>query len=94
MNKPYFWGAAGERGQGPGEGTNYNWPLPRGTDNAGYLAALDEALAVVRAFAPQYLIVSGGFDVTAGDPVGGFNVTTEGLHEIGKRIAGLGLPNE
>jgi acetoin utilization deacetylase AcuC-like enzyme len=89
---PYFWGAADERGEGAGEGTNYNWPLPRGTEDASYLAALDEALAVVRACAPRYLIVSAGFDIVAGDPVGGFNVTTAGLGEIGRRIAELDVP--
>ena len=91
---PYYWGAADERGDGPGEGFNCNWPLPPLTDDAGYLAALDEAVDVVRAFAPHYLVVSAGFDIAAGDPVaiGGFGITTAGVGEIGRRIAALGLP--
>lgn len=89
---PYYWGEANEIGEGPGEGYNRNWPLPQRTDDANYLAALDEALAAIRKFAPRYLVVSAGFDIAAGDPVGGFNVTTGGLHEIGKQIAGLDLP--
>jgi acetoin utilization deacetylase AcuC-like enzyme len=89
---PFYWGESDERGQGQGEGYNYNWPLPQGTDDAGYLVALDEALAAIRQFAPQYLVVSAGFDTVADDPVGGFRLTTEGLHEIGRRIAGLNLP--
>ncbi|MBC7249860.1 MAG: histone deacetylase family protein [Anaerolineae bacterium] len=89
---PYYWGEAEEIGEGPGKGYNRNWPLPQGTDDADYLAALDEALAVIREFAPRHLVVSAGFDIVASDPAGGFQVTTEGLHEIGKRIAGLGLP--
>lgn len=89
---PYYWGEASERGAGAGEGLNRNWPLPQGTDDAQYLAALDEALTVIREFAPRYLVVSAGFDIVAGDPVGGFDVTHEGLREAGWRIAGLGLP--
>ena len=41
---PYYWGEATELGEGPGHGYNRNWPLPLGTDDAQYLAALDEAL--------------------------------------------------
>jgi len=76
-----YWGEASERGVGAGEGFNRNWPLPQGTDDAQYLAALDEALGAIRDFMPRYLVVSAGFDVTC-----------EGLCAIGRRIAGLGLP--
>ncbi len=89
---PYYWGAAAERGQALGEGYNYNWPLPLGTDDAHYLAALDEAITTIEAFAPQYLIVSVGFDIIEGDPVGGFKVTSAGIGSIGTRIAALKLP--
>jgi len=89
---PYYWGEADECGEGPGEGFNYNWPLARETDDARYLVTLDAALAVIRGFDPRYLVVSAGFDIAAGDPVGSFNVTTSGLHKIGVQIAELGLP--
>jgi acetoin utilization deacetylase AcuC-like enzyme len=89
---PYYWGEADERGAGAGDGYNRNWPLPQGVDDDGYLAALDAALVAVREFEPRYLVVSAGFDIVAGDPVGGFRVTTEGLREIGRRIAKLDLP--
>jgi len=89
---PYYWGTVDERGQGTGEGYNHNWPLPLGTDDESYLTALNEALAIIQAFVPQYLVVSAGFDIFVGDPVGGFSVTTVGLHEIGLRIAALNLP--
>jgi acetoin utilization deacetylase AcuC-like enzyme len=89
---PNFWGDADERGTGPGEGTNRNWPLPKGTGDQAYLAALDQALAAIREFGPHYLVVSAGFDIVEGDAEGGFCITTEGLYEIGRRIAGLELP--
>jgi acetoin utilization deacetylase AcuC-like enzyme len=89
---PYYWGGAEERGEGPGEGYTYNWPLPQYTDDAGYLAVLDRALAVINEFAPRYLVVSAGLDIAAGDPVGGFCISVCGLREIGQRIAALNLP--
>jgi len=89
---PYYWGEADERGEGAGDGYNRNWPLPQGVDDEGYLAALDAALVAIHEFTPRYLVVSAGFDIVAGDPVGGFRVTTAGLREIGQRIAKLDLP--
>ena len=89
---PFYWGDVDEQGDGPGRGANRNWPLPRGADEGRYLAALDEALAVIRAFAPRYLVLSLGLDAAAGDPVGGFEVSSSGMAEIGGRIAALNLP--
>jgi len=89
---PFYWGAADECGTGAGEGYNHNWPLPLGTGDASYLAALASAIAVIREFSPDYLVVSAGLDIVAGDEVGGFGVTTAGLQEIGGQIAALNLP--
>jgi acetoin utilization deacetylase AcuC-like enzyme len=89
---PYYWGGADERGAGPGEGTNRNWPLPRGSGDAAYLAALDEALAAIGGFGPRYLVVSVGLDTVAGDPEGGFQLSATGLGEVARRIAALALP--
>jgi acetoin utilization deacetylase AcuC-like enzyme len=89
---PYYWGCADEIGEGPGQGYNRNWPLPQGMGDAQYLAVLDEALAAVSDFMPRYLVVSAGFDTVAEDPVGGFNLTSDGLREVGRRIAALDLP--
>lgn len=92
LDYPFFWGGVAETGEPPGEGFNRNWPLPLGVDDARYLDTLDEALAVIANFAPRYLVVSLGLDIAAGDPVGGFQVSASGLHEIARRIARLGLP--
>jgi acetoin utilization deacetylase AcuC-like enzyme len=89
---PYFWGAAEERGEGAGKGFNHNWPLPPGTEDGPYLAALEDALVTIRAYRPKYLLLSAGFDITAGDPAGGFLVTRAGLSQIAERIADLNLP--
>jgi acetoin utilization deacetylase AcuC-like enzyme len=92
---PYFWGAAAELGSGAGMGANRNWPLPAGADDVAYLAALDEALAVVAAFRPAFLVVSAGFDLVQGDPSAttiGFGVTVDGLEQVGRRLAALAVP--
>jgi acetoin utilization deacetylase AcuC-like enzyme len=53
---------------------------------------LEEALHLIRSYKPQYLVVSAGMDIYAADPLGTIKVTTEGIGEIGKRIASLALP--
>jgi acetoin utilization deacetylase AcuC-like enzyme len=89
---PYFWGAADETGAGPGLGFNLNLPLPPHTREAEYLAALDLALASIQRFAPRYLVISAGFDIAQGDPVGSFEISISGFTAIARRIASLALP--
>ncbi len=89
---PFFAGYAEERGAGTGQGYNLNLPLPGGTGDRAYLEALDHALAAIRRFAPDALLVSLGFDAYAQDPLGILKVTTAGFGEIARRIAMLGLP--
>ena len=90
---PHYIGFADETGAGKGVGFHRNFPLPAGTDDTQYLSALDEALEIIRKFKPKYLVVSAGTDTFDGDPLGRFKVTRNGFMEIGKRIAGLGLPS-
>ena len=92
LDYPYFWGGADERGEGPGEGFNRNWALPRGIDDESYLLVLDQALELIGKFAPRYLLVSAGLDIAIDDQVGSFNVTPTGFLEIGRRIQGLRFP--
>lgn len=89
---PFFWGHAQERGEGAGLGCNLNLALPRGTDDAGYLDALDTALVRIRAFGADALVVALGLDAHEGDPFKGFRVTTPGFARIAAKIATLGLP--
>jgi acetoin utilization deacetylase AcuC-like enzyme len=89
---PYFAGYAEERGAGAGLGFHRNFPLPAGTDDAAYLAALDETLYLIHAFAPAHLVVSAGMDIYASDPLGKIRVSRQGIAEIGRRIAALNVP--
>lgn len=90
---PFFSGYREEEGEGPGLGYHRNLPLPRGIDDAAYLAALDAGLAWVRAQAPLGLVVSAGLDLYGGDPVGRFAISRAGIARIGARLAALGLPS-
>jgi acetoin utilization deacetylase AcuC-like enzyme len=89
---PYFAGYADERGAGDGLGANLNIPLEADVGDERYLAALDEALAAVRAFNPRFLVVSAGFDTFGGDPIADFALSSAVYPRIGQRIAALGLP--
>ena len=81
---PSYFGFANERGKGNGFGFHHNFPLPKGTDDDSYLAALDQALELIQNFAPKFLVVSAGMDIYADDPLGTIKVTTEGIGEIGR----------
>jgi acetoin utilization deacetylase AcuC-like enzyme len=89
---PYYAGYATETGTGDGLGFHRNFPLPAGTNDIAYLQTLEEALTLVREFAPTHLIVSLGMDIYEGDPLGKFKITRQGIGEIGHRIAALSLP--
>ena len=90
---PFFWGHADETGEGAGEGATLNLPLPRGTDLAAYLPALDRALAAIAAFGADLLVISFGADTFAGDPISFFRIETADYAVIAGRIAALGLPS-
>jgi len=89
---PYFWGYEDEKGRGQGVGSNLNLPLPKGSGIETYLKALDKFQDAVRAFAPDYLILSAGFDTHKTDPIGGFSLETEDYGTIGARLAALDIP--
>lgn len=89
---PHFIGFAGEHGRSRGFGFHHNFPLSKGTGDAEYLQTLDTALERIREFKPVYLVVSAGMDIYADDPLGTVKVSTQGIGDIGERIASLGLP--
>jgi acetoin utilization deacetylase AcuC-like enzyme len=78
-------GAAGETGIGAGEGATLNVPLPAGTGDDGYAAAIaGTVLPALRRFAPEVLLLSAGFDAWMDDPLGGMAVTEEGFARWGE----------
>ncbi len=90
---PFFWGSKDQRGRGRGDGFNVNFPLPRGSNDAAMLAALDEALAAIAGFDPGAIVVALGLDAFEGDPFGGLSVTTDGFRRIGAAIGAARRPS-
>jgi acetoin utilization deacetylase AcuC-like enzyme len=88
---PYYAGYVEERGAGAGLGFHHNFPLPAGTEDTAYLAALAEALRLIRAFEPVAVVVSAGMDIYSDDPLGKIRITHAGIRQIGARIAELQL---
>jgi acetoin utilization deacetylase AcuC-like enzyme len=89
---PYFLGHADERGTGAGTGCTANYPLPQGTTWDGYGAALASACELVRAYAPDALVVSLGVDTYVHDPISRFALTSDDFSRVGERLAGIGRP--
>jgi acetoin utilization deacetylase AcuC-like enzyme len=83
-------GAAEEIGVGAGKGATVNCPLPGGQDDADYGAVFhDLFLPLGRAFAPDLIIVSAGFDAHARDPLAEMSVTEQGFAAMTSLLAEL-----
>ena len=52
-----FTGTVKEKGIGEGANTNFNYPLPRGTQDSDYCAAPRKAIEDILRFDPVYLLV-------------------------------------
>jgi acetoin utilization deacetylase AcuC-like enzyme/GNAT superfamily N-acetyltransferase len=89
---PYFSGFANERGVGAGAGKNLNYPLPEHVDGALYLKYLQKALAAVRRFDAQFMVVSLGFDIGKGDPTGTWDLDAGDFEKCGRAIRQTKLP--
>ncbi len=89
---PFYWGHPDERGEGAGEGSTLNLPLPRGTDGAAYRPALDTALAAISDWGARCLIVSFGADTHSNDPISNFRLERPDYTQIAAAIAALALP--
>jgi acetoin utilization deacetylase AcuC-like enzyme len=81
----------GSGGPGEGDETTLNVPLPAGSGDEDYVRAFDELVGpAVRAFEPELVLVSAGFDAHVDDPLAGMRVTPDGFRELASRSAELG----
>ncbi|HET97676.1 MAG TPA: histone deacetylase [Desulfurivibrio alkaliphilus] len=95
---PYFpgSGAWSETGSGRGEGYTINVPLPGGQDDAAYARIFNELLTpLAEQYRPELIMVSVGFDIYGGDPLGtmmvselGFAYLTRVLRELAAGLCG------
>lgn len=89
---PYFLGYGDEGGIGAGEGANRNYPMPEGTSYDLWAAALDAAIAGIRAWGAEALVVSLGVDAYKDDPISFFRLGSPDFLDTGRRIGKIGLP--
>lgn len=83
-------GLAQETGAGDGKGTTLNVPLPPGTPRSAYRDRFFQVIQKVRdRFSPDFVFISSGFDVLAGDPLGGQEVEPEDLYEFTQAVLDL-----
>jgi acetoin utilization deacetylase AcuC-like enzyme len=72
-------GALEDVGPGTGRGFTINLPMPYGSGDAEYLRVYREIVApIAKAYDPELVLVSAGFDAFDGDPLAGMRVTAEG----------------
>ncbi len=86
-------GAATDIGRGAGLGYTVNVPFAPGTGDEGYLLAVDEIITpILRQYAPQFILVSAGFDCHWRDPLGSQQVTEKGF--VGMARSLIAVANE
>jgi acetoin utilization deacetylase AcuC-like enzyme len=79
---PYYpgSGAFDEVGVGQGKGFTVNVPLSIGYGDGEYVGIYERILRpIALEFQPEIILVSAGFDIYIGDPLGGMNVTPNGF---------------
>ncbi|MCL1598271.1 MAG: histone deacetylase [Actinomycetia bacterium] len=82
-----------ETGVGEGEGTTLNIPLPGGTSSDDYRAAFARVVVpVVRQFAPDWILVSAGYDAHVLDPLGGLCLESSDYRAMAGALAEMVPP--
>jgi acetoin utilization deacetylase AcuC-like enzyme len=85
---PFYPGTGGPDEQAE---TTLNVPLAAGSGDDEYARAFQEAVEpTVRAFEPELVLVSAGFDAHSADPIAGMEVSEGGFRELARRCASLG----
>ena len=73
-------GPASDVGRGAGEGFTVNLPVPGGSGDAVFLSHVEHVVRpLARAYAPDLLLLSAGYDAHADDPLAGCRVTDAGF---------------
>jgi acetoin utilization deacetylase AcuC-like enzyme len=91
-----FWPGTGELtdvGSGAGEGYSLNLPVPAGSGRAEFCGLVEHVvLPCARAFDPDLVLVSAGFDAHRDDPLGGCALETPDYAELARQVLTLGKP--
>ncbi|MBA2278693.1 MAG: class II histone deacetylase [Chloroflexia bacterium] len=87
---PVGWGALDQTGEGAGEGSTVNIPLPAGAGNPTYLAVIDRIVEpVLRQFRPDLVFISAGQDASVLDPLGRMSLTVDSYRTMTQRLLAL-----
>jgi len=89
---PYYPGTGSleEVGVGAGEGYTVNIPLSGGFGDHDYAAIFNDIIVPVgREFSPEIILVSAGFDIYKGDPLGSMSVGPAGFSYMTRSLVNL-----
>jgi len=79
-----------ETGTGNAEGFTVNVPLRPGKNENDFLFIYDKILSPIAAvYKPEFILVSAGFDIYRGDPLGGMEVSGEGFGYLAGKLMTL-----
>ncbi|MCK9462142.1 MAG: histone deacetylase [Proteobacteria bacterium] len=83
-------GLVNEIGGPTAKGRCVNFPFPGGAVDGDYLSVIDSVFApLARAFAPDHILVSAGFDAHERDPLGGMQLTSACYGAMAARLRAL-----
>ena len=81
-------GALADTGGTAAPGATLNLPFPAGTTGDVYLAGFDEVVApAVERFAPDWVLVSAGYDAHRADPLTNLGLSAGDFSDIARRVA-------
>ncbi len=84
-------GAAEYAGEGEGEGYTVNLPVPPGAGSEEFLALVEHVLVPIgRAYAPDLIVISAGYDAHRDDPLASCMVETAAYGEMTAALRALG----
>jgi acetoin utilization deacetylase AcuC-like enzyme len=86
-------GPLADAGSGEGEGFSINLPVPAGAGEDAFCGLVEHVvLPAARAFDPDLVLVSAGYDAHRDDPVGGCSLSTASYAELTRQVMTLGKP--
>jgi acetoin utilization deacetylase AcuC-like enzyme len=85
-------GPLSDVGSGAGEGFTINLPVPAGSGEELWLSLLEHVVApIARAFAPDLVLVSAGYDAHRADPLADCALETSSFGELARHVRDLAL---
>ena len=85
---PYYPGSGAENERGKFNNI-LNIPLPAGTSSEEYLNAYENVLKKIKAFRPEFIMFSAGFDAHKNDPLAQFELSSLDFYHLTKRTLDL-----